>query len=182
MDLFDAPPQQAGSQQGGSPQTKSPAGGDPMAFLASNSPPAAQETVPVMDAFAGMTAPDSDLPGGRVSEKVKEWEAEQEQKAEKKAQEELQKKKAKREEANQALTAWYAERKDKITKTRALNRKEEKEWISLQGSTQTGKNPWERVLNLIPEAPHKPDAVTLNQDTTRFKQILTNLQAEPIPN
>lgn len=184
MDMFDAPPPSANGVSSGAM--------DPMSFMApevsqTNSGGGAPEELNGMDALAAMAPPvsngEADIyaaadPGNAV---VKEWEQQLEAKLQKKAQEEVKEKKSKREEAQRDLQKFYQERKDKIAKKVALNRKEEKEWLSLQGSADAGKNPWERVLNLITEPAVKTDAVPVH-DVSRFKQVLIQLKGNPVAN
>ncbi|CAD7926539.1 unnamed protein product [Amoebophrya sp. A25] len=169
--------------------TPAPAAADPLSFMAPASPgPATDSPVPVMDAFAGMApaagavgGAETMSPGGPGNEKLKEWEAAQDAKNQKKAQAELASKKKKREDAAKDLEKWYADRKARLQKKFADNRREEKDLLSIQAGKNEGQNPWERVLSLISEQAAKPESAPL-QDTSRFKQLLIQLKASPIPN
>merc|ERR1719413_84790 len=106
--------------------------------------------------------------------KVKEWEAENEKRMKAKVDAETEGKKKKREQAQKELAKFYADRKEEITKKKATNRQEEKEWLRIRDTSDSDKNPWERVLTMCTDA--KADVP--GPDTSRFKSLLINLKAE----
>lgn len=124
------------------------------------------------------------LPSGALGPgngKVKEWEVQQEQRCQNLANQELTEKKQRRENAQKELQTWYSDRKDKMKTKLAANRTQEAAWQRLQADAGADKNPWERVLSLISELPSKQDQPPVN-DTSRFKQMLLKLKAEPVTN
>lgn len=177
MDLFEEKQQ--------SPAANSPQKDDPMAFMA---PAAPVEDSPQpsggMDAFEGMGTSLDDVPvvlDEQAMARIKEWEAQQEEKCNKLAQQELHSKKQKREASQKDLTQFYVERKERMEKKKAVNRKDEKDWKATQENAGSGKNPWEQVLSMIPDVPVRPDLAPY-QDTTRFKQVLIQLKATSVAN
>lgn len=119
---------------------------------------------------------------------LREWEKAHEAELEKLAQKEIEAKKKVRAEAQQELQKWYEDRKVRIEKAKAMNRKEQAEWEKIRDANNAsgGANPWEKVASLIeerrpevqekPVTPRKPDPCT---STARMKTLLISCKTKP---
>eukprot|EP01112_Ceratiomyxa_fruticulosa_P009701 TRINITY_DN2541_c0_g1_i2.p1 TRINITY_DN2541_c0_g1~~TRINITY_DN2541_c0_g1_i2.p1 ORF type:complete len:216 (+),score=67.71 TRINITY_DN2541_c0_g1_i2:233-880(+) len=74
-------------------------------------------------------------------------------------------------EANQSLERFYNERAVKREKTQAVNREEEKQFVTVRDNTLAATTSWDAVSQLV-DFNSKP----LGKDTSRMKKILVELK------
>ncbi|EJW88381.1 clathrin light chain family protein [Wuchereria bancrofti] len=107
-------------------------------------------------------------------EKIKKWREEQKIMLEKKDKNEERKKEEMRAAGKKELEEWYAQRAERLAKTRAANRKAEEDFISDREALKDGAE-WERIAKLC-EFSGKNSKTS--SDLSRLRTLLLKLKTQ----
>ncbi|KAL3985080.1 Clathrin light chain family protein [Acanthocheilonema viteae] len=107
-------------------------------------------------------------------EKIKKWREEQKIMLEKKDKNEEKKKEEMRAAGKKELEEWYAQRAERLAKTRAANRKAEEDFISDRESLKDGAE-WERIAKLCEFSAKNSKT---SSDLSRLRTLLLKLKTQ----
>ncbi|EFO18062.1 hypothetical protein LOAG_10434 [Loa loa] len=107
-------------------------------------------------------------------EKIKKWREEQKIMLEKKDKNEEKKKEEMRAAGKKELEEWYAQRAEKLAKTRAANRKAEEDFISDREALKDGAE-WERIAKLCEFSAKNSKT---SSDLSRLRTLLLKLKTQ----
>ncbi|KAL0269348.1 UNVERIFIED_CONTAM: hypothetical protein PYX00_007113 [Menopon gallinae] len=109
-------------------------------------------------------------------EKIKKWREEQKKRLEEKDANEEMKKEEWRAAAKKELEEWYKHHEDLITKTKAVNRNAEKQFVAEINAIEPGTE-WERIAKLCD---FNPKSSKSSKDVSRMRSIILQLKQNPL--
>lgn len=110
-----------------------------------------------------------------VPEKIRLWREEMQQKLEEKDRMEVEAKEALRVSAEKEMTEWKSKMNETMTKTKSLNRNNEKEFEAT-ATNEDAKNMWESITSLCDFSTKGPKNA---KDASRMRSIFLQMKSAP---